>query len=724
MAKGKKGRSGKSAQSGRDASKGANKVMKKGARKGTPKAGRDAVTEDELLAVLRKGPLTLVQLGQRLDAVSGIRRRTLMVTLKSALKRDLIQHDGDGVYGLVTRRVRHRRAQDAEPKSPTQLAAEASIDQTTATGINAVGLLHTKVRYPYVEVVSGPQRGRINLEGPVPRTYREGDTVTVHVLGEDRYGLRGTLTGRVARGGGVAQASETLLATHDVPREWPAGMAAVVERLPKQVNASTLAGGVREDLRELPLVTIDGETARDFDDAVYAEAQGKGSRLVVAIADVAHYVKRGSLLDDEAQLRGNSVYLPDRVVPMLPEALSNGLCSLRPQENRLALVCDMRVSAQGRVTRFQFYDALIRSWARLTYTDVGAFLEDPSAALPVPEPVRDSLSQLHAVYGALRGEREQRGALDFEGRDARIEIENDAAVAIHPVVRNDAHKLIEEAMIAANVCAARFLEGAEVPGMYRVHEPPPEEKLEQLRQVLATAGLKLPEGIPTPKTVQQAVTGLKQRADASFLESMVLRSLSQACYAPKNAGHFGLALKRYMHFTSPIRRYADLIVHRAIKAVLKLTPEQRATELPPPSRMPRGAAVYDLAALEDLGVQLSQTERRADEVSWGVDAWLKCEYMAQFVGQDLSGTVTGVAEFGLFVELDGAFVQGLVHVSTLGSDYFQYQPLDQSLVGERSGKRFRLGDRMQVTLTSVDPPRGRMGLVPAGHAQRSRGRRR
>ncbi|MEM1435357.1 MAG: ribonuclease R [Pseudomonadota bacterium] len=671
-----------------------------------------ALTADEVVAVLRKGPLTLVQLGQRLNAVSGTRRRQFRQVLKALVKADDVQHDGDGVYGLVTRRLRRERAEAAVEAAPQPAPAEPAAEDTGLSA-TAIGVLRLDTRYPYVEVVAGDHKGRINLANAAPKSYREGDTVSIAILGEDRYGHRGTLTGRIARGGGAAQAAETLLATNDVPRVWPDGMEAVVAKLPAQVAPASFRD--REDLRPLPLVTIDGETARDFDDAVYAERVGRGFRLIVAIADVAHYVKHHSLLDQEAELRGNSVYLPDRVIPMLPEALSNGLCSLRPEENRLAMVCDMRVSAHGRVSRFTFYEAVIRSWARLTYTEVAAYLEadaEVQAASPLAAPVRQSIDVLKQTFDALREEREARGGLDFEGREARVEVVDDRPVAVHPVQRNDAHKLIEEAMIAANVCAARFLEQAEVSGMYRIHEPPSQEKSELLRQALAQSGIRLPDGTPTPKMVQQALAALQTRDDAWLLESQVLRALSQACYSPSNKGHFGLALKRYMHFTSPIRRYADLVVHRAIKAALKVPAEDRASV--PTSRFPRGAMMYYPERLADMGAHLSQTERRADETSWGVDAWLKCEYMAQFVGQDLDGIVVGVTEFGLFVELAQGYIQGLLHISELGRDYFQFQPLAMTLVGERSGLRYGLGDRLRVTLTAVNPPRGRLELVLAG----------
>jgi ribonuclease R len=450
----------------------------------------------------------------------------------------------------------------------------------------------------------------------------------------------------------------------------------------------------------MPLVTIDGETARDFDDAVFAEKRRGGWRLVVAIADVAHYVKAGSALDTAAYERSTSVYLPDRVVPMLPEAISNELCSLKPDVPRLTMVCDMKVSTSGRVTGFDFYQAVIRSHQRLTYTRVQEFLD--TGALDVPQDVRQSLSALEQVYRAFRVAREARGGLDFDSHESRLELDATGHVmAIHPVRRVEANKLIEEAMIAANVCAAEFLEKAGVPALYRIHEPPKVDRVEQLRQAFAYAGVRLARGEVTPRGVCDALVELGDVPNRWLFEFMVLRSLNQAVYSPDNKGHFGLALTRYMHFTSPIRRYPDLIVHRAIKSVLA-----------------GNGAAFSMDHLVTAGVQTSMAERRADEVSWGVDAWLKCEYVAQRRGETFAGVVMGVTEFGLFVELTGYYIQGLLHISELGSDYFQFQPASQALVGERSGRRFALGDSLQVVLRDAQPEQGKLDLQlvagPAG----------
>jgi ribonuclease R len=565
-----------------------------------------------------------------------------------------------------------------------------------------IGELRYHGRYPHVESVSPEYRGRVNLEAP-PEVGADGNTVSVRITGEDRHGLIGVVTGVISAKGGVEHAAETLLTSHRVPREWPPEALRAAERLPKQVQPGRHRD--RVSLVELPLVTIDGETAKDFDDAVYAERERGGWRLIVAIADVAHYVKPGSPLDLSAWERGNSLYLPDRVVPMLPEALSNGLCSLKPKEPRLALVCDMRVTAKGNVTKFEFYDAVMLSWQRLTYTRAQEFLE--AGVLDVEPEVLQSLRELKAVYEVLRQAREQRGALDFDTHETELELENGHIKAIHPVTRLDAHRLIEEAMISANVCAARFLEDAQRPALYRVHEQPDAEKTEQLRQALAFAGIRLARGDLTPKLVHDALAQLGDRPDRWIFEMLTLRSMNQAIYSPDNKGHYGLALPRYMHFTSPIRRYADLVVHRAIKAVLS-------------------GAEIDMGGdwLAVTGEHISSTERRADDVSWGVASWLKCEYVAERIGEEFDGVVMGVTEFGLFIDLRGFYVQGLVHISELGQDFFRFNQSSMTLVGDRSGRRFGLGDALRVRLVDVQPAVGKIDLELVSGSGRSSGAKR
>jgi ribonuclease R len=545
-----------------------------------------------------------------------------------------------------------------------------------------------------VESVSPDYRGRVSLESP-PEEGANGNTVAVRITGEDRHGLVGVVTGVISADSGAAHAAETLLEAHGVPREWPEEVERAADKLPRQVQPGKHPD--RLSLVALPLVTIDGETAKDFDDAVYAERQRGGWRLVVAIADVAHYVKPNSALDRCGWERGNSVYLPDRVVPMLPEGLSNGLCSLRPHEPRMALVCDMRITDKGNVTRYEFHEAVIRSWQRLTYNRVQEFLD--SGALDVEPEVQASLRELKGLYEALRDARARRGALDFDSHEAVLELVDGHVAAIHPVTRHDAHRLIEEAMISANVCAARFLEDAERAALYRVHEAPDEQKTEQLRQALAFAGVRLGRGDMTPKQVHDALVQLGERPDRWIFELLALRSMNQAVYSPDNAGHYGLALDRYMHFTSPIRRYSDLVVHRAIKAVLHGQPSP-----------------FDADWLSATGDHISVTERRAEAVAWGVDSWLKCEYIASRVGETFDGVVMGVTDFGLFVELSGFYVQGLVHISELGQDYFRFNAASMTLVGDRSGRRFALGDALRVSLVDVQPATGKVDLVPVSRA--------
>ena len=572
-----------------------------------------------------------------------------------------------------------------------------------------VGVLRSSHWGGYVASLSPDFRGNVNLD-EMPAAMAAGDTVSVRVTGADRHGLRGDVVAQVSRADVGDAAAVTLLASHQVPQEWPEDVLAKAAKLPTSVSVKRYAQ--RRDIRDLALVTIDGADARDFDDAVYCEPGPRGGfRLVVAIADVGEYVKPRSALNEEAYRRGNSVYLPDRVIPMLPEAISNGLCSLRPDEPRLALVCDMRISKGGKVTGSTFYEALICSWARLTYDQVNDWHLD-TQVLPLPaaretdrDAIQQNLTALYAAFEAMASARETRGALEFETREGRIVLADGKVERIVPATRHDAHKLIEEAMIAANVCAARFIAEHEASALYRVHEPPPLEKQDMLRDALAYVGIRTKTLPSDPKKLADLLAPLAQREDAWLLYSLILRSMSQATYQRNNAGHFGLALKEYMHFTSPIRRYPDLIVHRVIKALLN-------------DKRPPMQAGDQLAA---AGEHLSFTERRAEDVERGVSNWLKCDFVAEQIGEDLPGTVVGVAEFGLFVELDGYYVQGLVHISALGEDYFQFIAQSLSLVGERSGRRFGLGDRMQVTLLDAQPAQGRLDLVPVatGNASKS-----
>ncbi|HSU77426.1 MAG TPA: ribonuclease R [Burkholderiales bacterium] len=480
---------------------------------------------------------------------------------------------------------------------------------------------------------------------------------------------------------------EIALRKFDLPHRFSRQALALAKSLPDEVREEDRRG--RRDLRSLEFVTIDGETAKDFDDAVYCEPAGKGYRLWVAIADVSHYVKHGDALDLDARERGTSVYFPRRVIPMLPEKLSNGICSLNPDVDRLAVVCEVEISGQGELGRYEFYPAVFRSHARLTYTQVWA---DLSSGRPPAH-----LARLYELFKLLFGSREKRGAIDFETVETRMIFDAHGKIErIVPEARNDAHRIIEECMLAANVCAGSFIARHKQPVLYRVHDVPAEDKVAALRAFLAELGLQLPGGdIPKPRDYAALLAKIRQRPDFSLLQTVLLRSLKQALYTPENVGHFGLAYEAYVHFTSPIRRYPDLLVHRAIKALLA------------GKRYDGG---LDWAA---LGRHCSETERRADDASRDVESWLKCYYMREHVGETFAGTITGVVPFGLFVTLDDYFVDGLVHISELGRDYFQYDGARHLLYGERTRKRFRLADRMSVKLVRVDVDQRKIDLVPA-----------
>ncbi|MEX0638347.1 MAG: ribonuclease R [Burkholderiales bacterium] len=479
---------------------------------------------------------------------------------------------------------------------------------------------------------------------------------------------------------------EIALRKFDLPREFSKRADAQARALPDAVREEDARG--RRDLRKLNFVTIDGETARDFDDAVYAEKEGKGFRLWVAIADVSHYVRDGEPLDEDARARGTSVYFPRRVLPMLPEKLSNGLCSLNPDVDRLAMVCEMAISAAGAVTRYEFYPAVFRSHARLTYTEVWAKLSGGRAP--------GHLAVLYELFKTLHAARVQRGAIDFETLETKMEFDARGKIArIVAEPRNDAHRLIEECMLAANVCAGDFLSAREHPALYRVHDVPAEEKVRALREFLAELGLQLPGGEkPHPKDYAQLLERIKLRPDFALLQTILLRSLKQAVYTPENVGHFGLAFDAYVHFTSPIRRYPDLLTHRAIKAAL-------------------AGRRYEGVDWDELGRHCSETERRADDASRDVESWLKCHYMQDHVGGVFEGAITGVTPFGLFVTLDEYFVDGLVHISELGRDYFEFDAARHMLLGSRTKKRYRLADRMKVKLVRVDLDSRKIDFVPA-----------
>ena len=481
---------------------------------------------------------------------------------------------------------------------------------------------------------------------------------------------------------------EVSILAHGLPAKWPDDIAAAVAKIPQRVAPDQLND--RTDLRHLPFVTIDGEDAKDFDDAVYCYPKDKGGyQLYVAIADVSHYVPIGSPLDTEAARRGTSVYFPGRVVPMLPEALSNGICSLNPHVDRLCMVAELAISSEGKISRSRFYRAVMHSQARLTYTQVNNWLTAGKAD-ETHEPLFPMLQSLHQLYTILLKTRKNRGAMDFDTTETRIEFdENKKIQRIVPVIRNDAHRLIEECMLLANVATARFLEKAKIPTLYRVHLPPEEEKVVALRQFLGELGLQLGGGKkPTPKDFQRTLASIGDRPEKHLIETVMLRSLKQAQYIEANDGHFGLAYTAYTHFTSPIRRYPDLLIHRAVGHLIDHLPIEKFP--------------YTEEEMSRQGKHCSSTERRADEASREVVSWLKCEYMQDKLGQVFSGKISAVTGFGIFVELDDIYVEGLVHVTSLKNDYYTFDAVKHRLVGERSGTTYRLGDKMIVLVARVD----------------------
>ncbi|MFO7953495.1 ribonuclease R [Thioalkalivibrio sp.] len=474
---------------------------------------------------------------------------------------------------------------------------------------------------------------------------------------------------------------------HGLPHEWPDEVTAAADELGAEVAEADKKG--RLDLREKPFVTIDGDDARDFDDALYCEPEGKGWRLWVAIADVSHYVARDAALDREAQTRGTSVYFPNNVIPMLPEALSNGLCSLNPNVDRLSMICEMEIGARGALKSFRFHEGLIRSHARLIYEDVAAMLEGDSGLREKNAHVLPHLETLHKVFKSLHAARNRRGAIDFDTTETKIVFGEDRKIEkIVPTERNDAHRLVEECMIMANVAAARFLKKHKVPALYRIHDQPPSDKVEELREFLNGAGLSLGGGAePTPADYTAVLKAARQRSDQQLIQTVLLRSLSQAVYAPELDGHFGLALDDYAHFTSPIRRYPDLLVHRGIRHVLR---KGSAKAFP-----------YSHGDMEQLGEHCSMAERRADDATRDAVAWLKAEYMQDKVGETFLGVVSGVTGFGLFVEIKDVYIEGLVHVTSLDNDFYHFDPARHSLTGERGGRVFRIGDELKVQVARV-----------------------
>ncbi|WP_410016547.1 ribonuclease R [Sodalis sp. C49] len=496
---------------------------------------------------------------------------------------------------------------------------------------------------------------------------------------------------------GTSMAVDIALRTHDIPYVWPPEVESQVAELKEEVPEAAKRG--RVDLRSLPLMTIDGEDARDFDDAVFAEKKrGGGWRLWVAIADVSYYVRPNTPLDNEARGRGTSVYFPSQVIPMLPEKLSNGLCSLNPQVDRLCMVCEMTISAQGRLSSYKFYEAVMNSHARLTYTKVWQILQGDRELREHYHPLVKPIQTLHEMYQTLEQARVQRGGISFETDEAKFIFNAERRIdRIEPVKRNDAHKLIEECMILANIAAARFVEKNDEPALYRVHDRPSNDHITALRTVLAELGLTLGGGIkPEPKDYAEMMNIVSTRPDHEMLQTMLLRSMKQAIYDPENRGHFGLALQAYAHFTSPIRRYPDLSLHRSIKYLLaKQEGEAKGRSTP------TGGWHAEMAEMLQLGQQSSMNERRADEATRDVADWLKCDFMQDHVGQTFSGIIASVTGFGFFVRLNDLFIDGLVHVSTLDNDYYRYDNIGQRLIGESGGRVYRLGDVVEIKVEAV-----------------------
>ncbi|MEY4426989.1 MAG: ribonuclease, partial [Pseudomonadota bacterium] len=522
---------------------------------------------------------------------------------------------------------------------------------------------------------------------------------------------------------------EIAVRKYSVPHVFSDACLAQAKALPDKVRAQDKKG--RIDLTDVPLVTIDGEDARDFDDAVYCEPakigrvkSNNGWRLLVAIADVSHYVENGSAIDIDAYDRATSVYFPRRVIPMLPEKLSNGLCSLNPDVERMCMVCDMLITAQGEIHAYQFYPAVMFSHARFTYTEVAAILSNtkgPEAAKRKPR-VQDLLN-LSDVYKALLSSRAVRGAVDFETTETQIVCdENGRIEKIIARTRNEAHRLIEEAMLAANVCSADYIASSKHAGLFRVHEGPTPEKIETLRNYLKATGLPQTIGDePKPGEFQAIAQATKDRPDALQIHTMLLRSMSQAIYTPVNSGHFGLAYDAYTHFTSPIRRYPDLLVHRVIKAVLtnskyklpalptpgeaqdKLAKRLAARVKAPTNKLEKPVAnSKEIMAWQAAGLHCSANERRADEASRDVEAWLKCKYMREYLGEEFDGVVSSVTSFGLFITLDAMYVEGLIHITELGGEYFKFDEARQELRGERTGIKYAIGTRVRVQVSKVD----------------------
>jgi len=638
-----------------------------------------------LKSLSRSGEIELVARGTYQITDNGIVRQSGTIVMRSG-KLGVLLDKGEW---FLLRSPKGVRAGDRVEWYVKDQMAE--VDRVVkATEEPFVGIYRRGRKSAYIEPITrglGPSIDLITIF----KEAHDGDVVEAVMCDAYRGRTRAKVIEVIRQSSECARAAETMLRSFDVPCLWPTQFTSI--DVDQNVLEVDKAG--RSDFRNTPFVTIDGADARDYDDAVYAEAHKEGWHLKVAIADVAHYVKPETDLDREALARGNSVYLPDRVIPMLPESLSNGICSLVPQEDRLALVCEMTISENGELLQYGFVEGVIRSHERLTYTEVASFLELPEENWS--EAVRNSLDNLYKTYKALRLAREARGALDFESRETGILIKDGQPVSVSPRYRNEAHCLIEEAMLVANVACASFLEGHDTALMYRIHASPQDTKLNDLRDVLRWAGISVGTEIKSPKDLQTLLDSTKSSRVPQWIWHMLaLRSMEQACYVPDNIGHFGLALPSYAHFTSPIRRYADLLNHRLIKGHLHKS---------------EGHVGYDETQLLEIGSHISMTERRAEDTSRSVDAWLKSFLIEERIGELFRGTVVSVTGFGLFVELDETYVQGLLHISNLGDEYYEWRPQSLSLVAERSGARFSLGQELDVVLQEVSVETGKVDLI-------------
>ena len=690
----------------------------------------EAPERQEIIAVLEDHgrPLKRRDLVERLNVVSDDSREILRRRLRAMVRDGQLVKNRRGAYGLPAKMDLVAGRISAHPDgygfvmpddgesdlylSPRQMRSVLHGDRVLASviGIDRRGRkegavreilerAHVKVVGHFVEesgiALVVPDDARINQDVliPLPDTAgaRPGQVVVAEIVEQprDHKPPVGRIIEILGKSGAPGMATEIAIRNFDLPHEWPEGVEEEAEAFGDEIAEDMTKG--RRDLRELPLVTIDGADARDFDDAVYAQRRKNGWRLVVAIADVSSYVKPGNPLDVEAERRATSVYFPGRVIPMLPVALSNGLCSLKPEEDRLCLVCDMSINQAGQVVRARFDSAVMRSHARLTYDEVWDWIVSGKDEIrPGKAEVSVSLKDLYGLYRALRKARTKRGAIDFESTEVQFSFDERGSVAdISPYERNDAHKLIEECMVTANVEAALFLLRNKIPAPFRSHDPPPAEKLESLEAFLRGLGIKVPwRGQPTPRDFETVVQQIKGRDDRPLIMAVLLRAQSMASYQAHNTGHFGLALAAYAHFTSPIRRYPDLLVHRAIYHLL--------------SRKPVGQYPLNAGRMEKLSEQCSHRSRRAEEAERDVNDRLKAYFMEQHIGDEFKGQVTGVTSFGLFVELERNHVSGLVHITSLPNDYYHFDPVVHRLVGDRTGKVFQLAQKVNVKVVAVN----------------------